>query len=300
LQITIADYFEFSEGWYRKSEIAAQVLEYYEVLRSVLRTKPKLRNCRTRCRHCRIFFLTDPRNAGRDDLGCPFGCRESHSKESSTKRSVDYYRTDEGKLKKKYQNEKRQKKGELAAAEESEMTDVELESSEKSNGLELEKGDFSSPSVVEIDVPREPSTATNCFELEQNQINILAPLAVSANTKPELSDPAESPTIVEVEEELLESANRLEIEQGATKLLTVPTAIPELESRENNTGWEAERWRFNPVMLEHVRMVTSLIEGCWVSLKDTVEMLVRVLRQRSMARRSKKEHIVSQLHEQPP
>ncbi len=61
----------------------------------------------TRCRHCRIFSLTHPCNAGRNDLGCPFGCRNSHRKRRSTERSVGYYRTPEGKHKKKIQNGKR-------------------------------------------------------------------------------------------------------------------------------------------------------------------------------------------------
>lgn len=83
------------------------MLQYYFVLRSVLRTKPCLRRCLTRCRHCRIFFLTHPCNAGRNDLGCPFGCRDAHRKRHSTKRSLEYYRTPEGKQKKKIQNGKR-------------------------------------------------------------------------------------------------------------------------------------------------------------------------------------------------
>ena len=85
------------------------MLDYYFTLRSVLRTKPHLRHCVTRCRHCRIFFLSDPRNAGRTDLGCPFGCRDAHRRESSTRRSVAYYQDDCGKLKKRIQNEKRRK-----------------------------------------------------------------------------------------------------------------------------------------------------------------------------------------------
>ena len=76
-------------------------------MRSVLRTHPPLRRCRCRCRECRIFFLTHPRNAGRRDLRCPFGCREVHRKRNSTQRSVAYYRTAEGKEKKKLQNGKR-------------------------------------------------------------------------------------------------------------------------------------------------------------------------------------------------
>lgn len=81
--------------------------QYYIVLRSVLRARAELRRCVTRCRHCRIFFLTHPRNAGRRDLGCPFGCKEAHRKRRSTQRSVEYYGTEEGKTKKKIQNGKR-------------------------------------------------------------------------------------------------------------------------------------------------------------------------------------------------
>ena len=81
--------------------------QYYFVLRSVLRTKPNLRPCLTRCRHCRIFFLTHPRNAARSDLRCPFGCKDAYRKRSSTQRSMEYYSTEEGKFKKSIQNSKR-------------------------------------------------------------------------------------------------------------------------------------------------------------------------------------------------
>lgn len=74
-----------------------------------MRTKPHLRRCLTRCTHCNIYFLTHPRNAKRDDLGCPFGCRQAHRKRSSTERSVAYYRTKNGKTKKREQNDKRKK-----------------------------------------------------------------------------------------------------------------------------------------------------------------------------------------------
>ncbi len=83
------------------------MLSYYVVLRSVLRLKPWLRKCLARCRHCGIFFLTDPRNAGRKDLGCPFGCRQAHRQSQSTRRSVAYYREPEGKVKKQALNARR-------------------------------------------------------------------------------------------------------------------------------------------------------------------------------------------------
>ena len=90
--------------------------QYYVVLRSVLRSRPDLRRCLSRCRHCRIFFLTHLRNAGRSDLRCPFGCREAHRKQRSTERSVAYYTTVEGKAKKKIQNGKRTQSGVRAEA----------------------------------------------------------------------------------------------------------------------------------------------------------------------------------------
>jgi hypothetical protein len=64
-----------------------------------------LRRCLIRCRHCRIFFLTHPRNAGRHDLRCPFGCREAHGKQQSNQRSAAHHR--EHKEKKRVLNAKR-------------------------------------------------------------------------------------------------------------------------------------------------------------------------------------------------
>jgi len=80
-------------GWHREDKVRGLVLKYYVVLRSVLRSKPHLRRCLKRCRHCRIFFLTHPCNAGRKDLRCPFGCRDAHRKHDSHTRTTAYYRT---------------------------------------------------------------------------------------------------------------------------------------------------------------------------------------------------------------
>jgi len=93
--------------WYRRGPVVALILAYYVLLRSILRTQPELRRCRTRCRHCRIFFLTHPRNTGRRDLGCPFGCREAHRQRRSSQRSTAYYQDEHGKEKKRQQNAKR-------------------------------------------------------------------------------------------------------------------------------------------------------------------------------------------------
>jgi hypothetical protein len=96
--------------------VAGLVLEYYLLVRSILKARPHLRKCLTRCRHCRIFFVCDPRNAGRHDLWCPFGCREAHRKGRSTQRSVAYYQDAPGKMKKAIQNAKRRKGAPLVPA----------------------------------------------------------------------------------------------------------------------------------------------------------------------------------------
>jgi hypothetical protein len=96
--------------WYRGGAVAGLVLEYYVLLRSVLHAKPHLRACLTRCRHCRIFFLTHPRNGGRHDLRCPFGCREAHRKRAAAQRSAAYYGDAEGKKRKSKLNQRRPRK----------------------------------------------------------------------------------------------------------------------------------------------------------------------------------------------
>jgi hypothetical protein len=73
----------------------------------VLECHPELQGCVVGCVDCGLRFLTDPRNAGRVDLRCPFGCRAQHRRECSKQRSVAYYRTAVGKRKKKHLNARR-------------------------------------------------------------------------------------------------------------------------------------------------------------------------------------------------
>lgn len=83
------------------------VAQYYWAIRLLLKQQPELRIRLTRCRDCRILFFTHPRNEGRNDLRCPFGCRESRRRQQSTQRSVAYYRSKEGKNKKIELNQRR-------------------------------------------------------------------------------------------------------------------------------------------------------------------------------------------------
>lgn len=166
-------------------------LEYYLVLRGILRSKPGLRSCSTRCAHCRIFFLTDPRNRGRKDLGCPFGCRDAERRRRSTERSTAYNRSAAGKLKKKIRNGKR------------------------SSGPQ--------PDPAGVEAPKEESTKRD----------------------PEPSE-------------------------------------------------------FAAGLMEYLAVAVSLIEGRRVSREEIVEMLHRVMRQRSFARERRIDYVVRTLKERPP
>jgi hypothetical protein len=111
LIVKMQKYFQFCPDWYRRSEAVGDLVgQYYVILRCVLRDKPRLRRRLTRCRFCRIFFLSHSCNAGRRDLRCPFGCRRAYRQRCSKERSVAYYRTPEGKRKKRLCNSKRKQK----------------------------------------------------------------------------------------------------------------------------------------------------------------------------------------------
>lgn len=104
------------------------MLRYYFALRVALRSRPPLRRYLVRCRHCRILFLTDPRNAGRRDLGCPFGCADALRRQSGTARSKAYYRTPKGRESKRARNEERNRRkdaGDLPPLREEEDRTVE-------------------------------------------------------------------------------------------------------------------------------------------------------------------------------
>jgi hypothetical protein len=56
----------------------------------------------------------------------------------------------------------------------------------------------------------------------------------------------------------------------------------------------------NPVMLQHVRMVVSLLEGRRVSRQQVLVMLAKILRQHTLRRRKKIDHAVLWLKKRPP
>jgi hypothetical protein len=103
------------------------VARYYWAIRFVIKQQPELKRCLTRCRHCQILFFTHPRNAGRNDLRCPFGCRQAHRKQKSTERSVAYYRSKEGKKKKIALNQRRNRIKDIPASTSDRVLGIKIE-----------------------------------------------------------------------------------------------------------------------------------------------------------------------------
>jgi hypothetical protein len=74
----------------------------------------------------------------------------------------------------------------------------------------------------------------------------------------------------------------------------------EKNAEKNAPGADTGKGEFNPGMVEHVRMVTSLIEGWRVSREETLGMLEKALRQHSISRRERIGYIVLWLNKNSP
>ena len=105
--IAVEKVFSFRADWHQNDHAEPVVAHYQLGLDSVLEAHPELQACVTCCAHCGIRFLTHPRNAGRRNLRCPFGCRKHHRRQGSCRRSTAYYQTVAGKGKKEDLNRRR-------------------------------------------------------------------------------------------------------------------------------------------------------------------------------------------------
>ncbi|KPA12485.1 hypothetical protein MHK_007306 [Candidatus Magnetomorum sp. HK-1] len=97
-------HFEFIPDWYKQPQVSKLVSEYYCLLFLICKENPKLSKNIVRCKFCQIYFITNFCNAGRKDLGCPFGCQEANRKEKSNIRSSKYHRDHKDKKKKLNEN----------------------------------------------------------------------------------------------------------------------------------------------------------------------------------------------------
>lgn len=121
----------------------------------MLSSQPELAPCVKHCGHCGIRFLIHPRNAWRETVRCPFGCREHHRRECARQRIKAYYSTPAGQGKKKKLNMRR-RGGNSSAATKPELNPAESSPAEAGHQTPLEL-DASRPSP-EI-LPVEPAVS---------------------------------------------------------------------------------------------------------------------------------------------
>jgi len=262
---------ECCPDWHRRGNVRGLVGIYYTVLRSVLKNQPHLRRYLIRCRHCWIFFLTDPRNAGREDLGCPFGCSDHHRRQSSNKRSTAHNASAVGKTKKYQRKMARDLAAALASAEASEAQ--EGRPAAMLPGAEVTV----LPSVEKVPPGPGQALPPACQES-------LAPLRDCTATVAEPAVPAKDVRSIDV--------------RG-------PDPSRELAPR---PGDGLERVEAGDVgsdsgILRYVRTVVSLIEGRRVSPAEVLAMLERTKRQHSFARERPLDHAVRRLYaasDKPP
>lgn len=115
--IAVEKFFSFRPDWHRDDRASPVVRQYQTTLDSALESRPELGDCAAHCVHCGIRFLIHPRNAGRRNVRCPFGCRRHHRREHASRRSAAYYRTAAGKQKKKRLNARRHRSSHSADGE---------------------------------------------------------------------------------------------------------------------------------------------------------------------------------------
>ncbi len=222
----------FREDWHLEDRANPLVRQYQNTLDSVLREHPHLSRCVTHCVHCDIRFLTHPRNAGRNNLRCPFGCRQHHRRQASIRRSIAYYRTDQGKRQKEAQNIKRKKKAARRQQHEPCPQQNQPDSTESS---QPSPSCGPSPSCRQEHTPQGASDELPAdMQLVLDGI-VLTPQIITAS--------------------------------GALSYLT---------------------------------MVIGLIEGRSISRSDLVAHLLQLLRQHSMAYRSRRDYVLGFLQQHPP
>ena len=129
--------YKYFPDWHREEAVKGLTNRYYRILYNVVRDKPSVKRRITRCVDCGIDFITDPRNKGRSDLRCPFGCRDAHRRRCSNQRSTGYYQTARGKFKKRLLNQRRCRRDEATSAVPARVEEARLSVQDADGGLRV-------------------------------------------------------------------------------------------------------------------------------------------------------------------
>ena len=265
--LAIEKVFSFRRDWHLDERANPLVRQYRTTLESVLESQPQLRVCLTRCAHCGIEFLTDPRNLRRTDLRCPFGCRRHHCRQRSGHRSAAYYRTVAGRFKKKRLNARRTA-GVVRCAQVAQPGPA---------------------TPLPPDTPTEPAT----------------PAEPSTPAEPATPTAADAPTAAATPPAPVNATAAL-AERSSSRVV-VPlapatadrSADPEFELRVGEVVLSRSSLSRSG-MLPYVGLLFRLIDGLELSRGELLELLERSLRQRRMVSRGRREYVLAFLHQHPP
>ena len=263
----------------------------------------------THCAHCGIEFLTDPRNAGRTDLRCPFGCRRHHYRQCSGERSAAYYRTRFGKFRKKRHNARR-----TAGV-------VRCEQVAQPGSATLVPPDACAlpgsppppvtlvPAVTPVPAdspaapvtPAEPDTATAADTLAPPEdppppVTPPVPSTPADRATPTAADALPAPVTAMA---ALVERSSLPVAVPSAPATAHRSAEPEFELRVGEVVLTTSSLSRSG-MLPYVGLLFRLIDGLELSRRELLELLERSLRQRRMVSRCRREYVLEVLHQHPP
>lgn len=266
----IAEVFEFRPDWHRQHQAVRLVRQYELNLTSLLEAHPDLHDCVAGCCHCEIRFLTFRCNRGRDDLRCPFGCREHHRRQQGNARSRKYCRTPEGKKRKEERNALR------CPFELQEQPAQQASASQQAPPLSEE-----SPLSEERLLHEEPACVSPVEPASAPQLRLHRSL--SSDVPSEVL-PQRAPR------------RMLPDELGLTDDFS-PTEPWSLELE--GVVLTQETLASSPV-LSYLCEVLRLIERRTITREELLQTLGESLRQRSLGAWSRREYVLSYLNEHPP
>ena len=83
----MGEFHSTEKNWYKSN--SATIIYFYYLIYLRLADKNDHTSFVIRCPQCGILFMTKNSNYARDDILCPFGCRQNNKKVNARKRSKD-------------------------------------------------------------------------------------------------------------------------------------------------------------------------------------------------------------------
>jgi hypothetical protein len=216
-------------------------------------------NCVVFCCECEIRFFTDPRNARRQDLRCPFRCRLRRKRECRNRRSRKHNQTPHGRKAKKALNGRRSDPA-LAGGQNRQPPNPSLPAAtEQGRGI----------AAVTVDATRDPSTSMPSPSVESPSVD-----ASSAEAPSDESPSDESPS----DESPFDESPSDESPSDESPSVESPSCPMFFEARKVTLQFEGVPLEPADVekssLLSHARMLVRVIDRVHVSRQELIDMLL--------------------------